>query len=131
VEFSLPIAARAVERLACDCTITRILLGSDSTVIDVGRAKRVMSGPQRKALTVRDQGCVWPGCDRPASFTSGHHLTHWIHGGPTDLSNLVLLCSRHHWMVHEGEWQIVRSDDGRMLTIPPVTEYQRLARGPD
>jgi HNH endonuclease len=40
---------------------------------------------------VRDQGCVWPGCDRPASFTSGHHLAHWIHGGPTDLSNLVLL----------------------------------------
>ena len=131
MEFSLPISSKAVERLACDCTVTRILLGSDSTVIDVGRAKRVISGPQRKALRVRDQGCVWPGCDRQASFTSGHHLTHWIHGGPTDLSNLVLLCYRHHWMVHEGEWQIVRANDGRMLTIPPVTEYQRLARGPD
>jgi len=131
MEFSLPISSKAVERLACDCTITRILLSSDSTVIDVGRAKRVITGPQRKALRVRDQGCVWPGCDRPASFTSGHHLAHWIHGGPTDLSNLVLLCYRHHWMVHEGAWQIVRSDDGRILTIPPVTEYQRLARGPD
>jgi len=131
MEFSLPISSKAVERLACDCSITRILLGSDSTVIDVGRAKRVITGPQRKALRVRDQGCVWPGCDRPASFTSGHHLAHWIHGGPTDLSNLVLLCYRHHWMVHEGAWQIVRSDDGRILTIPPVTEYQRLARGPD
>jgi hypothetical protein len=131
MEFSLPISARAVERLACDCSITRILLGSDSTVIDVGRAKRVISGPQRKALCVRDQGCVWPGCDRPASWTSGHHLAHWIHGGATDLHNLVLLCFRHHWMVHEGDWQIVRSDDGRMLTIPPVTEFQRLARGPD
>ncbi len=41
------------------------------------------------------------------------------------------LCYRHHWMVHEGEWQIVRADDGRMLTIPPMTPYQRLARGPD
>ncbi len=131
MEFSLPISAKAVERLACDCTVTRILLGSDSTVIDVGRAKRVISGPQRKALRTRDQGCVWPECDRPASFASGHHLAHWIHGGPTDLANLVLLCYRHHWMVHEGEWQIVRSDGGRMLTIPPVTEYQRLARGPD
>src|SRR5947209_12821152 len=131
MEFSLPISSKAVERLACDCTVTRILLGSDSTVIDVGLAKRVISGPQRKALRVRDQGCVWPECDRPASFASGHHLAHWIHGGPTDLANLVLLCYRHHWMVHEGEWQIVRSDDGRMLTIPPVTEYQRLARGPD
>ncbi|HYT13968.1 MAG TPA: DUF222 domain-containing protein [Candidatus Nitrosopolaris sp.] len=131
MEYSLPISSKAVERLACDCTVTRILLGSDSTVIDVGRARRVISGPQRKALRVRDQGCVWPGCDRPASWTSGHHLAHWIHGGATDLHNLILLCHRHHGMVHEGGWQIVRSDDGRMLTIPPVTEYRRLARGPD
>jgi hypothetical protein len=131
MEFSLPISAKAVERLACDCSVTRILLGSDSTVIDVGRAKRTISGPQRKALRVRDRGCVWPGCDRPATWTEGHHLVHWIHNGKGNLPNLVLLCYRHHWMVHEGEWQIVRADDGRMLTIPPVTSYQRLARGPD
>ena len=131
MDFSLPISSKAVERLACDCSVTRILLGSDSTVIDVGRARRVVSGPQSKALRVRDKGCVWPGCDRPASWTSAHHMAHWIHGGSTDISNLVLLCYRHHWMVHEGGWQIVRSDDGRMLTIPPVTEFQRLARGPD
>jgi len=131
MEFSLPISSKAVERLACDSTVTRVLLGSDSTVIDVGRAKRVVSGPQSKALKVRDRGCVWPGCDRPASWTSAHHVVHWIHGGGTDLPNLVLLCYRHHWMVHEGEWQIVRGDDGRMLTIPPITPYQRLARGPD
>ena len=130
MEFSLPISAKAVERLACDCSVTRILLGSESTVIDVGRARRVVSGPQSKALKVRDCGCVWPGCDRPASWTSAHHLTHWIHGGSTDLHNLVLLCYRHHWMVHEGRWQLVRSDDGRMLTIPPVTEFQRLPRAP-
>ncbi|TME59084.1 MAG: DUF222 domain-containing protein [Chloroflexi bacterium] len=131
MDFSLPISSKAVERLACDCSVTRILLGSDSSVIDVGRARRVVSGPQGKALRVRDKGCVWPGCDRPASWTSAHHIAHWIHGGPTDLHNLVLLCYRHHWMVHEGGWQIVRSDEGRMLTIPPVTEFQRLARGPD
>jgi hypothetical protein len=131
MEFSLPISAKAVERLACDSSVTRILLDSDSMVIDVGRAKRVVSGSQSKALKVRDRGCTWPGCDRPASWTSAHHVVHWIHGGATDLPNLVLLCYRHHWMVHEGEWQIVRADDGRMLTIPPVTPYQRLARGPD
>ncbi|TMC95645.1 MAG: DUF222 domain-containing protein [Chloroflexi bacterium] len=131
MDFSLPISSKAVERSACDCSVTRILLGADSTVIDVGRARRVVSGPQSKALRVRDKGCVWPGCDRPASWTSAHHMAHWIHGGSTDLSNLVLLCYRHHWMVHEGGWQIVRNDDGRMLTIPPVTEFQRLARGPD
>jgi Domain of unknown function (DUF222)/HNH endonuclease len=131
MEFSLPISAKAVERLACDCSVTRVLLDSDSMVIDVGRARRVISGSQRKALKVRDRGCVWPGCDRPASWTSGHHLVHWIHGGPTNLPNLALLCYRHHTMVHEGGWQTIRSDDGHILTVPPITEFQRLARGPD
>jgi len=131
MELSLPISAKAVERLACDCSVTRVLLDSDSMVIDVGRAKRKISGPTYKALKVRDQGCVWPGCDRPASWTSGHHLVHWIHGGPTNLTNLALLCYRHHTMVHEGGWQIIRSDDGHILTIPPVTAFQQLARGPD
>ncbi len=131
MEFSLPISAKAVERIACDCAVTRIILGSDSTVIDVGRAKRTISGPQRKALKVRDCGCTWPGCDRPVSMTEGHHLVHWTHNGPGDLPNLTLLCYRHHWMVHEGGWQIVRTDDGRMLTIPPSTGFERLPRGPD
>jgi hypothetical protein len=131
MEFSLPISAKAVERLACDCSITRILLGSDSTVIDVGRSKRTVSGAARRALNARDGHCRWPGCDRPAKWSAAHHVVHWIHGGSTDLDNLILLCHRHHWLVHEGGWQIVRSDDGRMLTIPPVTEYQRLPRGPD
>jgi hypothetical protein len=131
MEFSLPISAKAVERLACDCSITRILLDSESMVIDVGRAKRVVSGPQSKALKVRDRGCTWPGCDRPATWTSAHHVVHWIHGGATDLPNLVLLCYRHHWMVHEGEWQIVRSDDGNMLTIPPTMSFRPQSRGPD
>src|SRR5258708_7204427 len=69
MEFSLPISSKAVERLACDCSVTRILLGSASMVIHVGPAKRVVSGPQSKALKVRDRGCVWPGCDWPAPWT--------------------------------------------------------------
>src|SRR3989442_10139680 len=131
LEFSLPISAKAVERLACDCAVTRIIVASDSTVIDVGRAKRTISGPQRKALKVRDGGCTWPGCDRPVSMTEGHHLVHWIHNGPGNLPNLALLCYRHHWMVHEGCWQIVRTDDGRMLTIPPATRFDPRPHGPD
>ena len=132
MEFSLPISSKAVERLACDCTVTRILLASDSTVIDVGRSKRTVSGPARRALDARDGHCRWPGgCDRPARWSAAHHVVHWTHGGSTDLDNLILLCHRHHWMVHEGGWQIVRSDDGRMLAIPPATEFQRLPRGPD
>jgi len=131
LELSLPISAKAVERLACDCSITRILLGSDSMVIDVGRAKRTISAPQRKALNARDQHCVWPGCDRPASWTSGHHLKHWIHGGTGDLPNLALLCYRHHWNVHEGGWQLVRTETGKFMTVPPTVTFGPSPRGPD
>jgi hypothetical protein len=131
LEFSsVPISAKTVERLACDASITRIVLGSESIVIDVGRAKRTISGPARKALNARDRGCTWPGCERPASWTSGHHLKHWIHGGDNQPPNLTLLCYRHHYLVHEGHWQIVRGDDGRMLTIPPTVAFG-LPRGPD
>src|SRR5712692_462772 len=75
--------------------------------------------------------CSWPGCDRPASWTSAHHVVHWTHGGSTDLPNLVLLCYRHHWMVHEGNWQIVRSDDGCIHTVPPLIGFETRSRGPD
>ena len=132
LEFSLPISAKAVERLACDCSVTRVLLGADSQVIDVGRTTRKIPPATRRALHVRDKGCRWPGCDRPAAWTSGHHLTHWVRGGPTELGNLVLLCHRHHWMVHEGKWQIVRGEDREYLVIPPQADwFDQLARGPD
>ena len=128
---SLPISATTVERLACDSSIARILLDSESMVIDVGRSKRVVSEPARRALTARDGHCRWPGCERPASWSAAHHVVHWIHGGTTDLDNLILLCHRHHRMAHEGNWQIVRGDDGRMLTIPPTVTFGPPPRGPD
>ena len=116
MEFSLPVSSKTVERWACDCSLTRVLM-QDSVVIDVGRAKRVISGPTKRALRARDGHCVWPGCDRPASWSDGHHLIHWIHGGSTSLDNLVLLCHRHHRMVHEDNWQIAKTDDGRIMTV--------------
>jgi hypothetical protein len=132
LEFSLPISAASVERLACDCNVTRVLLGQNSAVIDVGRSTRRVPPATRRALNVRDRGCRWPGCDRPASWSSGHHLVYWTRGGRTDLPNLVLLCYRHHWMVHEGKWQLVKTGDGNMLAIPPRMEmFHQLARGPD
>ena len=77
MEFSpMPVPTKTVERLACDASFTRILLDSKSVVIDVARAKRTVSGPARKALNIRDRGCTWPDCDRPASWTSAHHIRH-------------------------------------------------------
>jgi hypothetical protein len=131
MEHCLPVSSKTIERLACDSSIARILLNSESQVIDVGRSKRVVSEPGRRALTARDGHCTWGECDRPASRSAAHHLIHWIHGGTSDLDNLILLCHRHHWMVHEGGWQIVRGDDGRMITIPPVITFGPPSRGPD
>jgi hypothetical protein len=129
-EFSLPVSSKTVERWARDCSVTRVLM-QDSIVIDVGRAKRVISGPTKRALRARDGHCVWPGCDRPASWSDGHHLVHWIHGGSTNLENLALLCHRHHRMVHEGDWQLVKTDDGRIMPIPPTITFGQFPRGPD
>ncbi len=128
-EFSLPISSKTVERWACDSTLSRILL-KDSVPIDVGRGQRVIQGARRRALMARDQHCQWPGCERPASWCDGHHLKHWIDGGTTDLANMVLLCGRHHRMVHEGDWQIVKTDDG-FLPIAPSYFGSCMPRGPD
>jgi len=119
MEYSLPVSAETVQRLACDGTITRVVLAPESVVIDVGRARRVVAGATRRALTARDGHCRWPRCDRPASWSDAHHVIHWSKGGETDLANMVLLCHRHHWMAHEGGWQLVQTAEGEVLTVPP------------
>src|ERR1700730_17030505 len=130
MQFSTPIASVDGQRLACDASIARVVFGPDSVVVDVGRAARVVSGATRRALNARDQHCQWPGCERTASRSAAHHLVHWVQGGATDLSNLILLCHRHHWMAHEGGWKLARADDGRLLAIPPVYDYYHV-RAPD
>jgi len=128
--LSVPISAKTVERWACSCTLTRVLLGADSMVIDVGRGRRIVSGPGKRALDARDQHCRWPGCTRAGSWCTPHHIVHWARGGSSNLDNQLLLCSRHHWMTHEGAWQLVRTDDGRILTIPPPAPDDLYCRGP-
>src|SRR6267378_1372973 len=107
LELSLPISTRTLERIACDCTMSRVLL-ADSMVIDVGRATRVVSAPTMRALRVRDKGCRFPGGDRQVGWSSAHHVDHWSRGGPSNLPNLVLLCHYHHRLVHEGGWQVIK-----------------------
>ncbi|HEX4864298.1 MAG TPA: DUF222 domain-containing protein [Acidimicrobiales bacterium] len=130
LEFAGAVPAATVQRLACDARVRRVLLGPNSAVIDVGRALRLPSPAARAALRVRSGGCEWPGCDRPVAFTSAHHLVHWGHGGETDVDNLILLCYRHHWMVHEGGWQLARVERGRMLAIPPSRTHHSWTRAP-
>src|SRR5580704_13721723 len=131
LEFAGAVPAATVQRLACDARVRRILLGPKSAVTDVGRARRVPGPAARAALRVRAGGCEWPGCERPVAFTSAHHLVHWGHGGGTDVDNLVLLCYRHHWLVHEGGWQLARVERGRLLAIPPSQRHRSWTRAPD
>jgi hypothetical protein len=127
----LPIPERTVERLSCAANVTRVLLGPESAVIDVGRARRLPSPATRRAVAHRDDGCAWPGCDRPLNWTQPHHVIHWARGGVTETDNLTSLCHRHHWMAHEGGWQVVRIDGQRdVLTVPPTPDTTPLIRGP-
>src|ERR1700674_4280688 len=128
LDLSLPISIRTAERIACDCTMSRVLL-ADSMVIDVGRATRTVSAPAMRALRVRDKGCRFPGCDRQVNWSSPHHLIYWSRGGPSTLPNLVLLCYYHHRLVHEGGWQVIRV--GREFKfLPPERIVMRRVRGP-
>jgi Domain of unknown function (DUF222) len=128
LDLSLPISVRTAERLACDCTMSRVVM-ADSMMIDVGRATRTVSPPTMRALRVRDNGCRFPGCDRQVNWSSPHHIIYWSRGGSGKLPNLVLLCYFHHRLVHEGGWQVVKA--GREFKfVAPDRVVMRRARGP-
>jgi hypothetical protein len=97
-----PISAQTARRLACDATVSRVLLDPDSVPIEMGRATRVIPDRLRRLLELRDPHCTHPGCQIPARWCDAHHITHWAEGGSTDPSNLQLLCSRHHTLTHQA-----------------------------
>jgi hypothetical protein len=117
----------AAQLRAAAALLPPVLGGAPSQPLDVGRTSRVVSPAQRTALAVRDGGCVFPDCDRPLAWCEAHHLWHWLHGGPTDLDNLALLCRAHHRAVHEGGWQLTRAPDGRLTATPPHRSRRRPA----
>ncbi|MGZ0147824.1 DUF222 domain-containing protein [Kribbella sp. WER1] len=98
------LSAATVRRLACDAGIIPLVLGSNSEPLDVGRRERLVTRPIRHALNARDRGCVV--CAAPPVMCDAHHLTSWLDGGPTTLTNLALLCRRHHVDLHAGRWHI-------------------------
>ncbi|MDG9672548.1 HNH endonuclease signature motif containing protein [Micromonospora sp. DH14] len=109
----------AVRRLACDAGVLPAVLDGNSQVLDVGRQRRLFTGPLRRALVLGDGGCAFPGCDRPPRWCDGHHIRHWAHGGVTALGNAVLLCGYHHRLIHHGDWTVRIAADGRPEFLPP------------
>jgi hypothetical protein len=115
-----PISAEAARRLACDAGMVPAVLGGAGEPLDVGRLSYPVTAAIRRALEARDGGCAFPGCLRPPAWCAAHHIEHWAQGGSTAMSNLVLLCDRHHVVVHHQGW-IVRIAENAMpeFTPPP------------
>jgi hypothetical protein len=114
--FGDNLSAATVRRLACDAEVLPIVLGSKSQPLDVGTSQRLVTRPMRRALNARDKGCVV--CGAPPIACDAHHLISWIDGGITAVSNLVLLCKRHHQDLHSGHWQIRILDGVVHVTRP-------------
>ncbi|SCX43075.1 5-methylcytosine-specific restriction endonuclease McrA [Klenkia marina] len=125
--FGATISAARARWLACDATVSRIVMGPEGTPLDVGRTHRVVTPGLRRAVVARDQTCVFAGCGAPHHWADVHHLVHWAHGGETSLANSALLCEPHHTKVHHGfrverdpggRWRTHRPDDTEIITGP-------------
>ena len=105
------------QRLACDSALLGAVIDEHGEVLALGRTRRLVSKPLRRALMIRDKMCRYPGCHQTRHLDA-HHLIPWIRGGRTDLDNLILLCRWHHTAVHEGGVNITRDGNDRLFTKP-------------
>ncbi len=101
--------AAVAERRICDTGTIPVTVDSCGNPLDVGRESRLFTPKQRIALAVRDGGCRWTGCDRPASYCEAHHIDEWARDdGRTDIDRGILLCRFHHMELHHSRWHITR-----------------------
>jgi hypothetical protein len=117
--FGTVVAPGELRRLACEAGVLPMLLGSRSLPLDLGREARLFSRAQRIALAHRDQGCAFPGCDRPPGWCEAHHINPWSQQGTSHLDNGVLLCGHHHRTIHNNGWKIRLKPDHTPEFIPP------------
>jgi hypothetical protein len=126
LEDGTRVPAETLRRVACDCGL--VAVRHDGQALNIGRRARSIPPAIRRALMLRDHGCAFPGCTY-TRFLHAHHVEHWLHGGSTCLDNLVMLCTFHHHLVHEGGWRITAVADGAfrfhspagipLATVPP------------
>ncbi|MFD9701982.1 DUF222 domain-containing protein [Lentzea sp. NPDC059081] len=112
------VPAGLVRRLACNAGVVPVVLGSRSESMDIGRKTRTFPAAIRRLLVARDQGCSFPGCDRPPKHCDAHHVRFWSHGGETSVHNAALLCRHHHTLIHQSEWE-VKLRNGTPTFVPP------------
>ncbi len=112
----LPI--ESVRRICCDGSIVPLIESESGEPLNVGRKVRTVPTAIRRALWARDKGCGFPGCTH-TRFVDAHHIKHWADGGETSVDNMVLLCSAHHKLVHEGGYSVKRDNAGQMFFRRP------------
>ena len=109
LEDGTPVPPSELARAMCDCDVTRIVIDADGTPLDLGRTRRLFTGPQRRAVIARDRECIWPGCHAPARWCEIHHTRWWERdGGPTSVDTGALICSYHHHETHRRDLTITR-----------------------
>jgi Domain of unknown function (DUF222)/HNH endonuclease len=124
----IPLTARDARRLACDAHVLPVVMGGSSKPLDVAVSAYVVPAHIRRALVIRDKGCVFPACDRPASVCDAHHLIEFRRGGPTHLDNLILLCGQHHRLLHRSEWTAALINNRAMFTPPVYVDPEQTPR---
>jgi hypothetical protein len=117
LEDGAHVSAETSQRLACDASRVVMQHAADGRVVEVAARSRTIPPALRRALHHRDRGCRFPGCH--VRFGQGHHIRQWAQGGPTTLSNLALLCRRHHRAVHEEGYRVDRQADGELCFRRP------------
>ena len=118
IEHGPSIAPETARRLSCDAAVVVASVGGGGEPLDIGRRSRSIPRHIRRALTLRDRQCRFPGCTQ-RRFVDGHHIQHWSQGGPTSLANLILLCRAHHRLVHEGGFALRAHGNGRFSFTRP------------
>ena len=119
----------SLRMLACDSAVIPAVLGGAGQLLDLGRTRRLFTPAQRRAIALRDHGCIHPGCPAPPIDCDTHHAIPWWAGGATDLDDGYLLCRHDHQRHHREGWTIGRDTHGNPYVIPPPTIDPR--RNPD
>jgi len=115
-----PVTQATLEQIACGATLTRFVMAGRSVILDMGRKTRLATPSQTKAIRLRDRGCIFPSCDRPARWCDIHHVDEFAKGGVSDVARMACLCTRHHTLIHNSKWTIHINPDGTFTARHPA-----------
>ena len=117
--FGADLPGETIRRIACDANIIPLVLNGAGMPLDIGRSQRLASAAQRRALEATHDTCAFDGCAVAFHACQIHHIEYWENGGPTDMANMVPLCSKHHHAAHEGGWTLTLKPGTRQLDARP------------